>query len=375
MHKNSGQTYSSTVQLGRRGFVAGAAALAAGIAAGLRPAFADTQVVWVGWQGYDEPLKLGSFLADNRISLATTYINTNEEIITRLQAGGAGQTDLITIYFGHIPILVAADLLEPIDESKLPGIKDVFPEFLNVDPIRRDGKLYAMPFTWGTLSMIYDPAAAPKPTSWKDCLKEEYKGKVSLVDDATGLLATWAPIVTGTKTPTRITMDELKKTIDFLIEIKKNHARTLASSYGEATDMFARGEVVTSAIGWDAMVGFAAAKQKTLDFVIPEEGVMVFMDTVAIPKGAPHLDLAYKMLEQCISAEGQKHIADTLTQAVIRKAAVPLVDAKNREIYHYDDLATLFQKARFYPFWPLEPEGDFITHDQSQEEYQRFLKA
>jgi spermidine/putrescine-binding protein len=375
MHKNSEQAPSGAPQIGRRSFVAGAAALTAGIAAGLRPAFADTQVVWVGWQGYDEPLKLGSFLADNGISLATTYINTNEEIITRLQAGGAGQTDLITIYFGHIPILVAADLLEPIDESKLPGIKDVFPEFLNVDPIRRDGKLYAMPFTWGTLSMIYDPAAAPKPSSWKDCLKEEYKGKVSLVDDATGLLATWAPIVTGTTTPTRITMDELKKTIDFLIEIKKKHARTLASSYGEAVDMFARGEVVTSAIGWDAMVGFAAAKQKKLDFVIPEEGVMVFMDTVAIPKGAPHLDLAYKMLEQCISAEGQKHIADTLTQAVITKAAVPLVDEKNRQIYQYDNLASLFEKARFYPFWPLEPEGDFVTHDQSQEEYQRFLKA
>ncbi len=374
MHKNKEEAFTG-VPLGRRSFVAGAAALTAGIATGLRPAFADTQVVWVGWQGYDEPLKLGSFLADNGISLATTYINTNEEIITRLQAGGVGQTDLITIYFGHIPILVGADLLEPIDESKLPGIKDVFPEFLNVDSIRRDGKLYAMPFTWGTLSMIYDPAAAPKPTSWKDCLKEEFKGKVSLVDDATGLLATWAPIVTGTKTPTRITMDELKKTVDFLIEIKKNHARTLASSYGEATDMFARGEVVTSAIGWDAMVGFAAAKEKKLDFAIPDEGVMVFMDTVAIPKGAPHLDLAYKMLEQCISAQGQKHIADTLTQAVITKAAVPLIDAKNREIYHYDNLASLFEKARFYPFWPLEPEGDFVTHDQSQEEYQRFLKA
>jgi spermidine/putrescine-binding protein len=99
------------------------------------------------------------------------------------------------------------------------------------------------------------------------------------------------------------------------------------------------------------------------------------MDTVAIPKGAPHLDLAYKMMEQCISAAGQKHIADTLTQAVITKAAVPLIDAKNREIYHYDNLASMFEKARFYPFWPLEAEGDFVTHDQSQEEYQRFLKA
>jgi len=359
----------------RRLFLAGAGALTAGLAAGIRPANAATPAIWVGWQGYDEPLKLGSFLADNDIALETTYINTNEEIITRLQAGGVGQTDLITIYYGHVPILVAADLLEPIDEAMLPSLAGVFPEFLNVDALRKDGKLYAVPFTWGTLSMVYDPAAAPRPTSWTDCLKPEFKGKVAMVDDATGLLATWAPIATGTKTPTRLTQEELTKTVDFLIEIKRNNARTLSSSYGEATDLFARGEVVTSAIGWDAMIGFAAAKGKVLDFVIPQEGAMVFMDTLAIPKGAPHRDAAYKLLVQSISAAGQKHIADTLTQAVISKDAVPLVDAKNREIYKYDDLATLFQKALFHPFWPLEPEGDFVTHDQTQEEYQRFLKA
>jgi spermidine/putrescine-binding protein len=112
-----------------------------------------------------------------------------------------------------------------------------------------------------------------------------------------------------------------------------------------------------------------------IDYVIPEEGAMVFMDTIAIPKGAPHLDLAYKMLGQSISAAGQKQIADALTQAVITKAAVPLVDARNKSIYKYDDLKTLFEKARFYPFWPLQPEGEFVTHDQTQEEYQRFLKA
>jgi spermidine/putrescine transport system substrate-binding protein len=170
-------------------------------------------------------------------------------------------------------------------------------------------------------------------------------------------------------------MDELKKTVDFLIDIKKNHARTLSTSYGEAVDLFARGEVVISAIGWDAMVGFAAAKNKVLDYVIPEEGVMVFMDTVAIPKGAPHRELAYKALNQCISAAGQKQIADALTQAVVSKAALPMIDEKNKTIYQCDNLAKLFEKARFYPFWPLEPEGDYITHEQSQEEYQRFLKA
>ena len=142
-----------------------------------RPAYADTTVNWVGWQGYDEPLKLGSFLKDNGIALATTYINTNEEIITRLQAGGAGQVDFITIYFGHMPILIAADLIEPIDESKVAGIADMFPEFLNVDAIRKDGKLYAVPFTWGTLSMVYDPAATAKPDFLEGCAEGRRQGQ------------------------------------------------------------------------------------------------------------------------------------------------------------------------------------------------------
>jgi len=363
------------MKMDRRQFMAAMAAASGSLAVGGLPAHADTAVNWLGWQGYDEPLKLGSFLKDNGIALATTYINSNEEIITRLQAGGTGQIDFITIYYGHIPILVAADLIEPIDESKVSGIGDIFPKFLNVETIRKDGKLYAVPFTWGTLSMVYDPAATAKPTSWKDALKDDVKGKVAMVDDMTGLLATWSPIVTGAKVATRLTMDELKKTIDFLITIKKEHARTFSASYGEAVDLFARGEVVTSAIGWDAMVGFAAAKNKVLDFVVPEEGAMVFMDTLAIPKGAPNRDLAYKMLGQSISADGQKQIADALTQAVITKAALPLVDEKNKKIYQYDNLPKLFEKARFYPFWPIEAEGDFVTHAQVMEEYQRFLKA
>ena len=362
-------------ELYRRTLLAGVASTTLLSLAGLGRAQAASTLSWMGWQGYDDPLKAGTFLKDAGIELATTYISSNEEIITKLQAGGAGQVDLITIYFGHIPILSGADLVEPIDESKVPGIDKVFPQFLNLDAIHKDGKLYAVPFTWGTLSMVYDPAVIAAPTSWKDCLKDEFKGKVAMVDDMTGLLVTWAPIVTGTTTPTRITPDQLKQTIDFLITIKKEHARTFSPSYGEATDLFARSEVVISAIGWDAQLGFAAAKGKKLAFVMPEEGVMAFMDTIAIPKGAPNIDAAYKALAQAISPEGQKVIATNLTQAVINKDAVALVDDVNRQVYQYDLLDNLFKKARFVQFWPLAEEGEFVTFDQVLEEYQRFLKA
>ena len=339
------------------------------------PARAAGTLNWMGWQGYDDPIKAGSFLADSGTTLATTYIASNEEVIAKLQAGGAGQVDMVTIYFGHVPILTGADLLAPIDAATVPGLDKVFPQFLNVETIRKDGQLYAVPFTWGTLAMVYDPAATAAPTSWKDCLKDEFKGKVAMTDDMTGLISTWAPIVTGTTTPTRLTMDQLKATIDFLITIKTQHARTFSPSYGEATDLFARGEVVISAIGWDAQVGFARDKGKELAFAMPAEGVMAFMDTLAIPKGAPNMEAALAALSQAISAEGQLVIANTLTQAVVSADAVPLVSQVNRDVYRYDDLDALFKVARFNPFWPLEPEGDFATYDQVQEEYQRFLQA
>lgn len=362
-------------ELNRRTLLVGAASTALLSLAGFDRARASSTLAWMGWQGYDDPLKAGTFLKDSGIELATTYISSNEEVVTKLEAGGAGQIDLITIYFGHVPILSGADLVEPIDESKVAGIEKVFPQFRNIETIRKDGKLYAVPFTWGTLSMVYDPGAIPAPTSWKDCLKDEYKGKVAMSDDMTGLISTWAPIVTGTRTPTQLTIAQLKQTIDFLIDIKKNHARTFSPSYGEATDLFARGEVVISAIGWDAQVGFAAAKGKKLSFVMPEEGAMAFMDTLAIPKGAPNIEAAYKALAQAISPEGQKVIATNLTQAVINSDAVALVDDVNRQIYQYGKLDELFKRARFNPFWPLEKEGEFATFDQVQEEYQRFLKA
>lgn len=366
---------TNPLSLNRRALLTGAAGATCAAMFG-PPALAATKLSWMGWQGYDDPFKAGTFLADAGIELATTYMNSNEELITKLQAGGAGQLDLATIYFGHVPILTGAGLVEEIDASKVAGFDKIFPQFLAIDTIRKDGKLYAVPFTWGTLSMVYDPAViAAAPTSWKDCLKDEYKGKVAMTDDSMGLISTWAPIVTGTKTPTRLTIDELKKTIDFLITIKKNHARTFSASYGESTDLFARGEVVISAIGWDAQVGFAAAKNKKLAFAMPDEGVMAFMDTLIIPKGAPNIDAAYKALSQAVSAEGQQVMAKNLTQAVVNADAVPLVDDSNRAIYQYGNLDQFLTKARFNPFWPLTAEGDFVTYDQVLEEYQRFLKA
>ena len=69
-------------QLGLGALGAGAFAVSGGL--GLRPAAAATDVYWIGWQGYDECFHATDYIETNDIAFNTTYINSNEEVITKL---------------------------------------------------------------------------------------------------------------------------------------------------------------------------------------------------------------------------------------------------------------------------------------------------
>jgi spermidine/putrescine-binding protein len=374
-HDRRGFMPLSRRQFGR-GALGGAALAAAGGLA--RPAAAATDVYWIGWQGYDECFHATDYLTGSDITFNTTYINSNEEVITKLQAGGLGQYDIATMYFGYVQIMAAAGLIDPIDESKIEVLVEgtLIPEFLDKEAIRYEGQLYGVPWTWGTLPCMYDPAATEPPQRWKDLWNEEYKGKIVMIHDPLGNLYVWIPAITGNYNPELTTHAQLTETIDAMIDLKRNHARAMAQSYGEAADMFARNEVTVSALGWEAMVGFAAEKGKVIDYTIPEEGTFMFMDCLIVPKGAPNLDITYDLTNLCLSKEAQvATLAGTLGQAVVNLEAVPEVPEANREMYGYDDMAEIAKKAKLYPMPPTESDGTHATMDDWFEEYERLLKS
>ena len=110
------------MSMSRRDLMKGAAAL--GVIAATRSTSRDAAaagaVSMFGWQDYDAGLRVGDFLQREGIEVSFTPIGNNDEIISRLSAGGAGQVDIVTPYMGYIPFMVAAELLEPIDESLCP---------------------------------------------------------------------------------------------------------------------------------------------------------------------------------------------------------------------------------------------------------------
>lgn len=363
--------------LSRRGLLQGMGALAGASALGLstRPAFAATTMTWMGWQGYETPIKSGTFLKDNDIDFQPTFIASNEEIISKLQAGGVGKTDLVTMYFGYLKLLYESGLIDVIDESRIEAFSRLIPEFTANAAIRVDGKLLGVPWNWGSLPLMYDPAVVPTaPESWLDIFKPEYKGKVAMVDDPLTYLLIWGTVTTGRPDGTLIKKDELAKLVDQQILLKKEHARAFFPSYGDMGDAFARNEVVVSNLGWEAVAVWVKAKGKEIRYTVPKEGTGLFMDCLVIPKDAPHLDLTYKMINHILSPEPQKVFATEQSAGITNLDTVPSLPKDLVDAYGYAELSTKLTKSRLQPMPPTESD-EWATYDDFLKEYGRIQKA
>ena len=342
---------------------------------------AATTMNFLGWQGYDEPLIAGDYLEKNDIVLERSYIDSNEAIITKLQAGGLGHVDVATPYYGHAKIMIDAGLVEPLDMSKIPSFKEMMPFFAQNELLVKDGTRYAVPFTWGTQPPMYRVDLVEHiPLTWMDLLHPRFRKKLVMIGGVLLNYGVWSKPLLNHHPGTWITHAQMRLMTDFLIDMKRNHARLYTDSYGEMTDILARGDATICDFGWEPVVLWGAEKGAEIGFNYPAGGTMAFMDTYAIPKNAPHIDAAHAMIEHGISIEGQTHLANSLGQAVVNQAAVPLLDAKNRDLYLYDEIGSgnteaLADIAYFVPFPPRESDGVHATHDEMLEEWERFLKA
>jgi spermidine/putrescine transport system substrate-binding protein len=375
---NSGLMRVRTMTLSRRDAMKGAAALGALAATGLpaRRAAATANVSMFGWQDYDAGLVVGDFLKREDISLTFTGIGSNDEIISRLAAGGAGQIDIVTPYMGYIPFLVGSDMIEPIDESLVPNLAQVPEVFRNDSNLIVNGTRYAVPFTWGSAPMAYDPAVIPTaPESWMDILKPEYKGKVGMADDPIGNQMLAAILATDAEVPTMLTQDQLNQATEFLIKLKKDHARQLAVSWGELANALGRSEVVITFSGGEFLKKFAADAGKTVELAYPKEGTFAWLDSFCIAKGAPNREAAHKCANQALTVEGQVALTEKNFQGIVVREAIDKLSPALRALYPYDNLAEFEKKAKFFPMPPLEPDGKHASYADWQAAYQKFKAA
>lgn len=376
--KSSGITQLRTyVPMSRRRLGLSAAAAGIGLTVGYgRRAEAATDINYMGWQGYDDAVGVGGFLEQNDLVLQTTYMESQEQWITAMQGGGRGNLDIGTPVDFYVPFTAKAGLLAPLDMSLIPNMERVFPEFRNLENLNVDGKTYGVPFTWGSLPLMYNADAIKEPpTSWWDLFKPEYKGKAAIVEDSTGVFMIFSRMANATMTPWLNTAEMKQKTVDLLIKFKKEQALTICASYGDLAALLGNGEVII-AQGWEPVSTWTGEGSPPIKWSYPKEGTTNFVDTFAIYADAPNMELDHKILNQVMSPEAQASNAEKNAAGATNIDAIPMLSEKAKQLYPYDDVAGFFENTGGpTKMFPLEEGGEYQTYDQLLEGWEEFLKA
>jgi putative spermidine/putrescine transport system substrate-binding protein/spermidine/putrescine transport system substrate-binding protein len=326
-----------------------------------RAAGASTTLRFVGWQGYDGtpastfPILTG-WEQQNGVSLSTAYIDTNEDIITKLQASPPGSYDLVTPYHGTLPAMIQAGLLEPINTGALKNWPKVLNRLRSQHYLHDSaGSVYAVPLGFGYIQVqLYNPSLIKTPpTSYADVLKPAFKGKFTLKDAPETFFWIAKVLGYGHPDPHHITHAELKNCIAYARKVLKA-AKTLSTSYGDIFQLLVTKEVAFTLSATPDEVGRAAAQGVTLKQFYPKEGAQSYVDNYAIPKGSPNAAAALSFIDEMISPKINAELAAVYGGGLSDLYGVQYLTPSLRDYYPYAHIARFFSKlAPLYPPIPV----------------------
>ena len=153
-------------------------------------------LVVANWKGYgaDEEFGAPRFEELYNCKVEFVYFNSVEELYTMLQTGGIGNIDVALPSTVYTQTFRESGMLEPVDTSKVPCYGDLMEAYLNLpEATGEGGEVYALPWTWGTTSLGYNPEAVTEEvTTWDILYGDAHKGKIAFFDDYVTALMTSA---------------------------------------------------------------------------------------------------------------------------------------------------------------------------------------
>lgn len=239
------------------------------------------EIVLYNWTDYMNPDILTMFENETGIKVIEDYFSSNEEMVAKLQGGATGYSLLIPSDYA-VAILKEQGLIAKLDQNNIPNLANLNDRFQTneIDP----GNEYCVPFQWGTTGIGFDASVLDSPTSWAaifDAAPDSPQyGRMTMVDDSRENFSA-ALLYLGYDINT--TEDaQLQEARDLLIKAKAG-----LSGYDSDTfeDLVASGENVL-AHGWNGEFLMAKDENENVDYLIPDEGGVIYMEEVCIPASA-----------------------------------------------------------------------------------------
>ena len=366
--------------LSRRRFIQGAAGLATVTMVGA-PVSAWAQQLggelnYFGWDGEHGANVAKDFLAQNNITMNATFQASGDEALTRFNTGGRGTIDLLTPNkdFQRTILTSGIELFQPLDMSRIPNAAGLFPAFKNAPWLMKDGQVYGVPMIWGDEPCVYDPKKwDAMPAKYTDFADPKYKGELVLMDDPFANIWLFAKSI-GVENPSRLTAEQLQKTIDALLTVKPNVV-TIGTTFADVADVLVRGDGSIGIGGWAYQAMIAKEKGVELHVASPSvDGTYYWEDAYAIAADAPNVDNAYAFIDFMTSAESNAALATELGSACTVEKAFELMDPALRDLYPYEVVREpsggILGTQVVFP--PAEADGDIVGSPAWVEAWQAF---
>ncbi len=288
----------------------------------------SNSVSFYNWGDYIDPDVLTLFEEECGVSVIYDTFSSNEDLLAKLQGGASGY-DVIVPSDYMVAIMIQLGLLKELDKANLPNLAHINETFLDqpFDP----GNAYSVPYLWGVAGIGYDgDEVAEPPTSlaalFDPAQAEQYAGKISLLNDSRetiGAALKYLGYSMNSTDPAQL--EEAKQVV---LAVKPFVLTFDSDTY---SDLLVSGETVISH-GWNGGYAIAIAENpdRNLGFVIPEEGLTIFIDNLAVPATAPNAYTAEVLINFLHDPEIAARISEFVLYATPNTSALELLPEEIR---------------------------------------------
>ncbi len=147
----------------------------------------EPKLNFYNWDTYIGETTLADFKKASGVDVNMSLFATNDELFAKLKAGNPG-FDVIVPSNEFVSRMTEAKLIQPLDHSKIPNLKNIDPSFMNPD--YDPGRKMSVPYTWLVLGIGYRKSKVKGvPDSWKWLFDSDaYKGKIALLSESADLI-------------------------------------------------------------------------------------------------------------------------------------------------------------------------------------------
>jgi putative spermidine/putrescine transport system substrate-binding protein len=288
------------------------------------PAMAAEVLRVLAWPGYADNDWVSEFEKRYEARVEVTFIDTDEALWDKISRNKGEDFDVFAVNTAELQRYIDQAIVTPIKSIRIPNTKNQLPRFRRVDKIEsinRDGYLYAIPFAYSEMGLIYDKKQVKQvPTSMAEMWNKKYKGKVVLHDGSNHNFS-FTALTLGVKDPFDLSKDEMARSVNKLLELR-DQTPLFYNSPNEGTQAFIKNKAALMFANYGNQQ-FKLLREAGADvgYIIPKEGALAWLDCWAVSIKAKNKVLAEQWinftLDKTVSMQLSRRqgLSNTLTKS------------------------------------------------------------